>query len=28
VETAFRSSFRDPIGDTNDVLITVATRER
>jgi ubiquinone/menaquinone biosynthesis C-methylase UbiE len=28
VDAAFRTSFRDPIGDTNDVLITVATRER
>ncbi|MGH2710759.1 MAG: class I SAM-dependent methyltransferase [Actinomycetota bacterium] len=28
VDAAYRSSFRDPIGDTNDVLITVATRER
>jgi ubiquinone/menaquinone biosynthesis C-methylase UbiE len=28
VERSFRSSFRDPIGDTNDVLITVGVREK
>jgi ubiquinone/menaquinone biosynthesis C-methylase UbiE len=28
VEGEFRSRFRDPIGDTNEVLITVGTRER
>lgn len=28
VEEAFRSRFRDPIGDTNEVLISVGTRER
>ena len=28
VEAEFRSRFRDPIGDTNEVLITTATRER
>jgi SAM-dependent methyltransferase len=28
VEEEFRSRFRDPIGDTNEVLISVGTRER
>jgi ubiquinone/menaquinone biosynthesis C-methylase UbiE len=28
VEEEFRSRFRDPIGDTNEVLISIGTRER
>jgi phosphatidylethanolamine/phosphatidyl-N-methylethanolamine N-methyltransferase len=28
VDEVFRSKFRDPIGDTNDVLISIGTRER
>ena len=28
VQEEFRSRFRDPIGDTNDVLISIGTRER
>jgi phosphatidylethanolamine/phosphatidyl-N-methylethanolamine N-methyltransferase len=28
IDEEFRSRFRDPIGDTNEVLLTVATREK